>query len=202
MSQENTELFPTRKYAKPDVKLVLLGDSAVGKTKLVERFLLKDYNPITNSTFALTLYEHTENLSGKDVQVTIWDTAGQGCFDELHPSFFYGADAAILVFDATRKETYQHLESWHAQLISQRGQIPIIVVVNKQDLNPTITRTQFKWVKEHNYPIYYTSAAKGTNVFRVFQEAIKLGWTHKNNPDDVMGVIVGLLAKQAEEYTE
>ena len=202
MAQEGTELFPQSKYTKPDVKLVLLGDSAVGKTKLVERFLLKDYNPITNSTFALTLYEHTENLSGKDVKVCIWDTAGQERFDPIHPSFFYGADAAILVFDATRKETYQHLEEWHQQLISQRGKIPIIVVVNKQDLNPNITKTQFKWVKEHNYPIYYTSAAKGVNVVRVFQEAIKLGWTQKNNPDDVMGVIIGLLAKQKEEKGE
>ena len=199
---EGAELFPTSTYTKPDVKLVLLGDSAVGKTKLVERFLLKDYNPITNSTFALTLYEHTENISGKEVKVSIWDTAGQERFDTIHPSFFYGADAAVLVFDATRKETYQHLEEWHSQLISQRGKIPIIVVVNKQDLNPSITKTQFKWIKEHNYPVLYTSAAKGTNVIRVFQEAIKLGWTQKNNPEDVMGVIVDLLARQTDEKGE
>lgn len=199
MTQDGSELFPQSKATKADVKLVLLGDSAVGKTKLVERFLLKDYNPICNSTFALTLYEHHENIGGKDVLVSIWDTAGQERFESIHPSFFYAADAAVLVFDATRKETYQHLEDWHAQLISQRGEIPVIVVVNKLDLNKNVTQTQFKWAKQHNYPVYYTSAAKGTNVVRVFNEAIKLGWTHKNNPDDVMGVIIGILAKQDEE---
>lgn len=196
---DGAELFPTSKATKADVKLVLLGDSAVGKTKLVERFLLKEYNPICNSTYALTLYEHHENIAGQDVLVSIWDTAGQERFESIHPSFFYGADAAILVFDATRKETYQHLEEWHDQLITNRGKIPVIVVVNKLDLNQSVTRTQFKWAKSKNYPVYYTSAAKGTNVVRVFSEAIKLGWTNKNSPDDVYGVIIGLLAKQDEE---
>lgn len=202
MSQDGSELFPQSHVSQADVKLVLLGDSAVGKTKLVERFLLKEYNPVNNSTYALTLYEHHENLAGKDVLVSIWDTAGQERFESIHPSFFYGAHAAILVFDATRKETYQHLEEWHAQLIAQRGKIPVIVVVNKIDMNPQASKKAFKWPKDKGYPIYSTSAAKGTNVVKVFQEAIKLGWTHKNNPDDVMGVVVELLARQQQEDNE
>ncbi|KAH0785414.1 Ras family protein [Histomonas meleagridis] len=193
---DGSELFPQSNVSRADLKLVLLGDSAVGKTKLVERFLLKEYNPVNNSTYALTLYEHHENLGGKDILVSIWDTAGQERFESIHPAFFYGAHAAILVFDATRKETYQHLEEWNQQLVSQRNQIPVIVVANKMDLNPSITRKQFKWPAAHKYPLYYTSAAKGANVVPAFQEAIHLGWTHKNNPDDVMGVICELLAKE------
>jgi Rab-like protein 2 len=54
----------------------------------------------------------------------------------------------------------------------------------------------------HGYPIFFTSAAKGANVVCAFQEAIKLAWTHKTSPDDVMGVICGLLARQKEEDTQ
>jgi Rab-like protein 2 len=196
---DGSDLFPQANVSRADVKVVLLGDSAVGKTKLVERFLLKDYNPVNNSTYALTLYEHKENVAGKDILVSIWDTAGQDRFESIHTSFFYGAHAAILVFDATRKETYQHLEEWHSQLISQRGQIPVIVIVNKIDLAPGANKKQFQWPTSHNYPVHATSAAKGINVVRAFQEAIRLAWTNKNNPDDVMGVICELLAKQKEE---
>jgi GTPase SAR1 family protein len=111
-------------------------------------------------------------------------------------------NAAILVFDATRKETYQHLEEWHSQLISQRGQIPVIVVVNKIDLAPGTTKKQFQWPTSHGYPVFFTSAAKGQNVVRAFQEAIKLAWTHKNSPDDVMGVVCELLARQKDDASQ
>ena len=198
-AQDGTELFPQSNVSRADVKVVLLGDSAVGKTKLVERFLLKEYNPVNNSTYALTLYEHRENIAGKDILVSLWDTAGQERFESIHPSFFYRANAAILVFDATRKETYQHLDEWHKQLIDQRGKIPVIVVVNKIDLAPGMAKKTFKWPQEHGYPVYFTSAAKGANVVRAFQEAIKLAWTQKNNPDDVMGVVCELLARQKGE---
>ena len=199
MSLDGSELFPQSNISRADVKVVLLGDSAVGKTKLVERYLLKEYNPVNNSTYALTLYEHHENLAGRDILVSLWDTAGQERFESIHSSFFYRANAAILVFDATRKETYQHLEEWHSQLIAQRGNIPVIVVVNKIDLAPGMAKKQFQWPQSHGYPVYYTSAAKGANVVRAFQEAIKLAWTQKNNPDDVMGVVCELLSRQKEE---
>jgi Rab-like protein 2 len=201
-SQDGSELFPQTNVGRADVKVVLLGDSNVGKTKLVERFLLKEYNPVNNSTYALTLYEHHENIAGKDILVSLWDTAGQERFESIHSSFFYGAHAAILVFDATRKETYQHLEEWHSQLISQRGQIPVIVVVNKIDLAPGTTKKQFQWPTSHGYPVFFTSAAKGQNVVRAFQEAIKLAWTHKNSPDDVMGVVCELLARQKDDASQ
>ena len=59
-----------------DIKLILLGDSAVGKSKLVERFLLNDFEERTSSTHALTMYRHKTEYEGKEIQVDIWDTAG------------------------------------------------------------------------------------------------------------------------------
>ena len=65
-----------KKLEPCDLKLILLGDSAVGKSKLVERFLMDDYEERTSSTHALTLYRYNYQMGGKDLKVDIWDTAG------------------------------------------------------------------------------------------------------------------------------
>jgi Rab-like protein 2 len=75
----------------------------------------------------------------------------------------------------------------------------VIVVCNKIDLVPGVTKKQFQWQSSHGYPIFFTSAAKGVNIVRAFQEGIKLVWTQKNSQDDVMGAICELLAKQRDE---
>ena len=96
------------------VKVILLGDSAVGKSKLVERFLLDGFAPQQLSTFALTLYRCGPALSSllaryrtkvgtRDVLIDFWDTAGQERFNTMHRSYYHQAHAAIMVFDATRK---------------------------------------------------------------------------------------------------
>lgn len=98
----------------PDLKIILLGDSAVGKSKLVERFLMDEYNPRQLSTYALTLFRKVVTLedSGEVKTVDFWDTAGQESFNRMHPSYYYRAHCCILVFDVTRKVTYQHLADW------------------------------------------------------------------------------------------
>ena len=85
------------------VQIILLGDSAVGKSKLVERFLLDGYAPQQLSTYALTLYRYRTRAGARDVLVDFWDTAGQERFNTMHRSYYHQAHAAVLVFDSTRK---------------------------------------------------------------------------------------------------
>lgn len=89
-------------------KIILLGDSAVGKSKLMERFLLDDFVPHQSSTYALTLFRHVcpNPHTGKELQIDFWDTAGQERFQSMHPSYYHDAHCCILVFDITRKITY------------------------------------------------------------------------------------------------
>ncbi|OAJ32759.1 hypothetical protein, variant [Batrachochytrium dendrobatidis JEL423] len=110
-----------------DIKIILLGDSAVGKSKLMERFLLDDYVPHQQSTYALTLYRHnaihpksTSNPPEK-IAVDFWDTAGQERFQSMHASYYMGAHCCILVFDVTRKITYKNLDTWYEELVQHRG---------------------------------------------------------------------------------
>src|SRR4051812_14875535 len=107
---------------KPDnlrkpVKVILLGDSAVGKSKLVERFLMQRYVPIQMSTYALTLFKYDfVTPTGVEVDVDFWDTAGQERFATMHPAYYHEAMCCILVFDVTRKPTYKNLENWLREL--------------------------------------------------------------------------------------
>lgn len=181
--------------AEEPLKVILLGDSAVGKSKLVERFLMDGYEPRQDSTFALTLYRHETTVEGKPVSVDFWDTAGQERFSSMHPSYYHAAHACIMCFDITRKGTYTNLSQWWQELQEYRKGIPCIVVANKIDLDMKVTKKSFNFASKRNLPFYFVSASEGTNVVKVFNEAIKMGHQYQLNPDsdDFLAEIMDLL---------
>nr|AME21655.1 RABL2 [Malawimonas californiana] len=166
------------------VKVILLGDSAVGKSKLVERFLMDAYHPQQLSTYALTLFEYTAEIDGQSVHVDFWDTAGQERFNSMHPSYYHRAHVCILVFDVTRKLTYTNLENWYRELQEYRKGIPVIVVANKIDYDYRVTQKTFAFATKHNLPFYFASASDGTNIVKLFNDAIRLGLTYKESPSE------------------
>merc|ERR1712032_1011698 len=177
-----------------DLKIIMLGDSAVGKSKMVERYLLQEYCPRTLSTYALTLFRHEYKDGDTQYSIDFWDTAGQEQFNKLHSSYYYQANACILVFDVTRKVTYKNLAVWYKELRRYCPDIPVICVANKVDVEPGMAKKKFNFPVEHNLPFYFASAADGTNVVRAFEDAIKLAVTNKKEPkDEVMAEIMSLL---------
>ncbi|KAJ3068467.1 Rab-like protein 2A [Podochytrium sp. JEL0797] len=197
MSSESTFETPA------DLKIILLGDSAVGKSKLIERFLLNDFVPHQLSTYALTLYRHQTahpSKPGKKITVEFWDTAGQERFHSMHPSYYISAHACILCFDMTRKITYKNLDTWYDQLTAYRGTtVPIVVVANKVDMDPSRARKSFGFVERRreeraesrggggvegggvDMPLFLCSASDGTNVVAAFQEAVRRAVLFKEN---------------------
>jgi len=163
-----------------DLKIILLGDSAVGKSKLIERYLMDNYEPRQLSTFALTVYRHTITIDDKTLEVDFWDTAGQERFNSMHPSYYYRAHACILVFDVTRKISYQNLSAWFKELRMYRKEIPCIVVANKIDMSPEVTKIKFGFARKRKLPFYFVSAADGTNVVQIFKEAVRLANHYKD----------------------
>jgi len=177
-----------------DLKIIMLGDSAVGKSKMVERFLLQEYCPRTLSTYALTLFRHAHSDGDKQYSIDFWDTAGQEQFNKLHSSYYYQANACILGFDVTRKITYKNLQKWYSELRHYCPDIPVICVANKVDADPAMVKKRFNFAHEHKLPFYFVSAADGTNIVRVFNEAVKLAIKNKEEPtDEVMAEIMALL---------
>jgi small GTP-binding protein len=182
--------------ARKPVKVILLGDSAVGKSKLVERFLMQRYQPIQMSTFALTLFKYDVLLNdGTEVDVDLWDTAGQERFATMHPAYYHEAMCCVLVFDVTRKQTYKNLEKWLSELRSFREHIPVLVACNKIDTDPAVAEKSFAFAEKHNIPLKYVSAADGTNVVDLFQTAISEAVKYRANPksEDYVSQVVTLL---------
>eukprot|EP00730_Choanoeca_flexa_P001753 TRINITY_DN10770_c0_g1_i1.p1 TRINITY_DN10770_c0_g1~~TRINITY_DN10770_c0_g1_i1.p1 ORF type:complete len:225 (+),score=23.77 TRINITY_DN10770_c0_g1_i1:589-1263(+) len=192
------------------VKVICLGDSAVGKSKLVERFLMDDYQPHQLSTYALTLFRHAHNVNGKKITVDFWDTAGQERFQSVHPSYYHEAHSCILVFDVTRKVTYKNLQTWFKELRQYRPKIPVIVVANKIDVDYSVTSKSFGFPKKNGLPFHFVSASDGTNVVKVrcwspsehdrvtqclqvFNEAIANAVNYKDNADDFTDQVLDLL---------
>ncbi|XP_062989815.1 rab-like protein 2B [Elgaria multicarinata webbii] len=184
------ELDQEKYDADENVKIICLGDSAVGKSKLMERFLLDGFKPQQLSTFALTLYKYTATVDGKTVLVDFWDTAGQERFQSMHASYYHKAHACVMVFDVQRKVTYKNLSSWYKELREFRPRIPCIVVANKIDADMKVTQRSFNFPQKFNLPFYFVSAADGTNVVKIFSDAIKLAVAYKQNSGDFMDEVL------------
>ena len=191
----NKKYKQAKELPPADIKLILLGDSAVGKSKLVERFLLNDYEERTSSTYALTMYRHNTTVNGKEMKIDIWDTAGQESFNELHPSYYFGAHGCILVFDAQRRITYQNLKTWYKEMRNHCPEIPCIIIANKIDIDERCTQRKYKFVEELGVPFNFVSAANGTNVVQIFRDALDMALKYKEDPnkDDFMNDVMDLL---------
>ncbi|KAM9684898.1 rab-like protein 2B isoform 1-T6 [Dama dama] len=210
---KSCELDQEKYDADDNVKIICLGDSAVGKSKLMERFLMDGFQPQQLSTYALTLYKHTAVVDGKTVLVDFWDTAGQERFQSMHASYYHKAHACIMVFDVQRKITYKNLSTWYTELREFRPEIPCIVVANKIDDRPMsyllstadmkMTQKSFNFARKFSLPLYFVSAADGTNVVKLFNDAIRLAVSYKQNSRDFMDEVLQELEnidlKQEEE---
>uniref|UniRef100_A0A667G488 RAB, member of RAS onco family like 2B n=1 Tax=Lynx canadensis TaxID=61383 RepID=A0A667G488_LYNCA len=184
------ELDQEKYDADDNVKIICLGDSAVGKSKLMERFLMDGFQPQQLSTYALTLYKHTATVDGKTVLVDFWDTAGQERFQSMHASYYHKAHACIMVFDVQRKVTYKNLSTWYTELREFRPEIPCIVVANKIDADIKMTQKSFNFARKFSLPLYFVSAADGTNVVKLFNDAIRLAVSYKHNSRDFMDEVL------------
>jgi len=149
---------------------------------------------LTASTYALTLFRHNYKEDGKEYAIDFWDTAGQEQFNKLHGSYYYQANCCILCFDITRKVTYKNLEMWYKEMRAHCPDIPVICVANKVDVDPAMAKKKFNFPQTQKLPFFCVSAADGTNVVRVFKEAVKLAIKNKEEPqDEVMDEIWRLL---------
>ncbi|NWS49925.1 RAB5B protein, partial [Probosciger aterrimus] len=116
-------------------KLVLLGESAVGKSSLVLRFVKGQFHEYQESTIGAAFLTQSVCLDDTTVKFEIWDTAGQERYHSLAPMYYRGAQAAIVVYDITNQETFARAKTWVKEL--QRQASPSIVIAlagNKADL--------------------------------------------------------------------
>jgi small GTP-binding protein len=161
------------------VKVCLVGEAAVGKTSLIRRFVLDNFDDKYIQTLGTKVSKkemstHDVDPSGDlKIDMTIWDIMGQKGFRELlKEAYFYGAKGILAVCDATRKKTLEDLDDWIEGVYSVTGKIPIEFLANKIDLKDQLQVTEDDVVqaaKAYDSPFRFTSAKTGENVETAFQ---------------------------------
>jgi len=153
-------------------KLVLLGESAVGKSSLVLRFVKGQFHEFQESTIGAAFLTQTVCLDDTTVKFEIWDTAGQERYHSLAPMYYRGAQAAIVVYDITNADTFERAKNWVKEL--QRQASPNIVIAlagNKADLttNRIVEYDEASAYAEENGLLFMeTSAKTALNVNDIF----------------------------------
>ena len=148
-------------------KVMILGDSGVGKTSMLEQYVSKSFSGHYKVTIGSDFLSKDLTLDGEKVKLQIWDTAGQEKYRSLSVAYYRGADACIFVYDVTDKASFNNLGSWLEAFFSQvpgkrTENFPILLVGNKIDKKErTITEAAAKkWCKEHGDIGHYETSAK------------------------------------------
>ena len=121
-----------------EYKLVLLGDTSVGKTSIVLRFIKGSYDEYQESTIGAAFFTQTLSISGEySCKFEIWDTAGQERYESLAPMYYRGASSAIIVYDITNTESFDRANFWVNQLKKNNDnkKMLLCLVGNKVDLD-------------------------------------------------------------------
>ncbi|EAY22783.1 Ras family protein [Trichomonas vaginalis G3] len=170
---------------------VTIGDSSVGKTCIVNRFLQDKFDPAEPNTIG-TLYESfTDHRDGHDLEIQIWDTAGQEQYRSLGPIYYRSSLAALVVFDITNRKSFDDINEWVSEFRSVAGENTIVLLVgNKIDLPERAVEKEEaqEWATKNNCIYMETSARNGTGVKQLFttlvDELMKM-----YNGDDGMKVV-------------
>ena len=159
-------------------KMILIGDSGVGKSNILSRYINNSFSETTRSTVGVELSAKVEEINNTKIKIQIWDTAGQERYKSITKTYYKGAKGALIVYDITNKESFKNVDKWINDLKeSGDDDVSILIVGNKCDLEASreVTTDEVK-KKAELYKMAYceTSALKGENIDNAFRTLIKI----------------------------
>ena len=158
-------------------KIVIVGDSGVGKTNLVKRFIQNTFSSNTLATVGVEFFSNNYYINDKLCKIEMWDTAGQERYKSMTSAYYKGSMGAILVYDVTNQVSFNNIERWYNEIRDFSSKdIQIIMVGNKTDLKDKIViTTEMSQNKSADLeiPVVETSALNASNVKEAFHLLIK-----------------------------
>ena len=156
-------------------KVLLLGDSTVGKTCVLLKYTDKIFQETHMMTIGLDYRLKVMQLqSGKEVKLQIWDTAGQDRFRSITKNYYKGSHGIILIYDVTSLKTFENVKSWVSQIHEEiSDKVVIYLVANKIDMDDLrkVTKEEGKKLAEElDVPFVETSAKTGENIDYIFSD--------------------------------
>ena len=158
------------------LKCVALGDGAVGKSSIVQRFIRKKFVTDYKMTVGVDVLQKEIAIKDGVVTLSIWDIAGQEHYNFMRSNFYYGSDGIVLVFDLTRPPTFENCKKWIDEIHKALGaRIPCMLIGNKADLledtgiviDPEMPRV---FAEKESATYIETSAKTGLNIDEIFSK--------------------------------
>ena len=161
------------------LKLVLLGDSGVGKTNLISRYISNNFDENTRATIGVEFFCKNFRINKKrTIKVEIWDTAGQERYKAITSVYYKGAKGAFIVYDITSRKTFENIDKWIGEIKERTtDDVKLIIIGNKTDLNnEREVKSEEALIKyqDMDIPLIETSALEDTNVNEAFINLIKI----------------------------
>ncbi|GMJ01730.1 ARABIDOPSIS THALIANA RAB GTPASE HOMOLOG A5E, RAB GTPase homolog A5E [Hibiscus trionum] len=158
-------------------KIVIIGDSAVGKSNLLSRYARNEFNPHSKATIGVEFQTQSMEIDGKEVKAQIWDTAGQERFRAVTSAYYRGAVGALIVYDISRRTTFDSVARWLDELKTHCDTtVARMLVGNKCDLETIrdVSVEEGKTLAEEEDLFFMeTSALDSTNVKKAFELVIR-----------------------------
>eukprot|EP00297_Palpitomonas_bilix_P025704 CAMPEP_0113902334 /NCGR_PEP_ID=MMETSP0780_2-20120614/21786_1 /TAXON_ID=652834 /ORGANISM="Palpitomonas bilix" /LENGTH=205 /DNA_ID=CAMNT_0000895115 /DNA_START=108 /DNA_END=725 /DNA_ORIENTATION=- /assembly_acc=CAM_ASM_000599 len=174
------------------LKVIILGDSGVGKTSLMTQYVNRKFNNHYKATIGADFLTKEVVVDDRLITMQIWDTAGQERFQSLGVAFYRGADACVLVFDVNVTKTFENLDSWRDEFLVQAGprdpdNFPFVVLGNKIDLeNERVVpkkRAETWCQNKGGITFFETSAKEAVNVEKAFQHVARIALKKDSEED-------------------
>lgn len=157
------------------IKIIMVGDSGVGKSSIFSRYCEKYYNDISMSTIGVDYNIKKLNINNNKVKLQIWDTAGQERYRTITTSYYRGAHIIMLVFDLTNESSFAMLGNWMTEMKKYIEHNNFILVGNKSDQTDKFQIKTYdinNFVKEHNIVYVEVSAKNNTNISQAFEKLL------------------------------
>ncbi|KAJ7611631.1 ras family-domain-containing protein [Roridomyces roridus] len=212
-------------------KVVLIGDSGVGKSNLLSRFTRNEFNLDSKSTIGVEFATRSIDVDGKTVKAQIWDTAGQERYRAITSAYYRGAVGALLVYDIAKHATYVNVTRWLKELRDHAdSNIVIMLVGNKSDLKHlrAVPTDEAKAFSSTHHPVHHrraptdiscsgerlsfieTSALDASNVEGAFQTILtdiyrivsSKSLEQSNNPVDAPGASISVVPTMDPQATQ
>ncbi|KAK3036073.1 hypothetical protein RJ639_029826, partial [Escallonia herrerae] len=174
MSGDDLEGRQGRGHEKIDYvfKVVVIGDSAVGKTQILSRFAKNEFCFDSKSTIGVEFQTRTVTINSKVIKAQIWDTAGQERYRAVTSAYYRGALGAMLVYDITKRQTFDHVARWVEELRAHADNTIVITLIGNKadlvDLRVVPTEDAVEFAEDQGLYFFETSALTGDNVEAAF----------------------------------
>ena len=163
-------------YSDYIFKIVLIGDTSVGKSCLLTRFADDQFTDNYVTTIGVDFRFKTMIVMDKIIKVQVWDTAGEERYRSITNAYYRGAEGILIVFDLTNEESFKSIQNWINEVTVFTGKDVIIICLgNKSDLKSEISKNTIdEFKKKTNLEIFNVSAKTGEGVEEAFKHIIEL----------------------------